>query len=169
MECSIPDTPHPTFRTIASNASTLSAKSPWQAVRRLVESVRLRDLPDDATTTPCPFRRNCMKRILSFLAVLVALAVAAPAAAPGSDRQHSRASRWTSRAPSMPGVTVTISSPVLVAGSMTGVTDAGGVYRFPSLVPGTYTRQDGARRGSRRSTARTSSCSSARRRRSTSR
>ena len=38
----------------------------------------------------------------------------------------------------MPGVTVTISSPVLVAGSMTGVTDAGGVDRFPSLVPGTY-------------------------------
>ena len=39
----------------------------------------------------------------------------------------------------MPGVTVTISSPVLVAGTMTGVTDAGGVNRFPSLVPGTYT------------------------------
>jgi hypothetical protein len=38
----------------------------------------------------------------------------------------------------VPGVTVTISSPVLVAGSMTAVTDAGGVYRFPSLVPGTY-------------------------------
>ena len=39
----------------------------------------------------------------------------------------------------MPGTTVTISSPVLVAGSMTGVTDAAGVCRFPSLVPGTYT------------------------------
>jgi hypothetical protein len=38
----------------------------------------------------------------------------------------------------MPGVAITISSPVLVAGSMTAVTDAGGVYRFPSLVPGTY-------------------------------
>jgi hypothetical protein len=38
----------------------------------------------------------------------------------------------------VPGVAVTISSPVLVAGSMTAVTDAGGVYRFPSLVPGTY-------------------------------
>jgi hypothetical protein len=37
-----------------------------------------------------------------------------------------------------PGVTITISSPVLVAGSMTAATDAGGVYRFPSLVPGTY-------------------------------
>ncbi len=39
----------------------------------------------------------------------------------------------------VPGATITISSPVLVAGSMTGVTDAGGAYRFPSLVPGTYT------------------------------
>ena len=38
----------------------------------------------------------------------------------------------------VPGVTVTISSPVLVSGSVTGVTDAGGTYRFPSLVPGTY-------------------------------
>jgi hypothetical protein len=38
----------------------------------------------------------------------------------------------------MPGVSITISSPVLVAGSMTGVTDAGGVNRFPSLVPGEY-------------------------------
>ncbi len=38
----------------------------------------------------------------------------------------------------MPGVSVTISSPVLVAASMVGVTDGSGVYRFPSLVPGTY-------------------------------
>ncbi len=37
-----------------------------------------------------------------------------------------------------PGVTVTISSPVLISGTMVGVTDAVGVYRFPSLVPGTY-------------------------------
>jgi hypothetical protein len=38
----------------------------------------------------------------------------------------------------LPGAAVTISSPVLVAGQMTGATDAGGVYRFPSLPPGTY-------------------------------
>ncbi|MDE3156673.1 MAG: TonB-dependent receptor [Acidobacteriota bacterium] len=38
----------------------------------------------------------------------------------------------------LPGATITISSPVLVAGSMTGVTDSTGVYRFPSLFPGTY-------------------------------
>jgi hypothetical protein len=39
----------------------------------------------------------------------------------------------------MPGVSITITSPVLVGGAMTAVTDVGGVNRFPSLVPGTYT------------------------------
>ena len=48
---------------------------------------------------------------------------------------------------------------------MTGVTDAGGVYRFPSLVPGTYSVKVELR-DSPRSRARTSSSSSDRRRRS---
>ncbi len=39
----------------------------------------------------------------------------------------------------LPGAAVTITSPALVAGSMSGVTDSGGVYRFPSLPPGEYT------------------------------
>lgn len=39
----------------------------------------------------------------------------------------------------LPGANITISSPVLVGGQMVGVTDAGGVYRFPSLPPGVYT------------------------------
>ncbi len=38
----------------------------------------------------------------------------------------------------VPGATVTISSPALVAGTMVGVTEAG-TYRFPSLPPGVYT------------------------------
>ncbi|MDH4063563.1 MAG: TonB-dependent receptor [Acidobacteriota bacterium] len=38
----------------------------------------------------------------------------------------------------MPGVTVTLSSPALISGTAVGVTDASGVYRFPALVPGTY-------------------------------
>jgi hypothetical protein len=38
----------------------------------------------------------------------------------------------------VPGVTVTISSPVLVSGTMTSTTDAGGACRFPSLPPGVY-------------------------------
>lgn len=37
----------------------------------------------------------------------------------------------------MPGVAITISSPVLVT-STTGTTDAGGAYRLPGLPPGTY-------------------------------
>ncbi|MBY0496791.1 MAG: TonB-dependent receptor [Cyanobacteria bacterium] len=39
---------------------------------------------------------------------------------------------------SVPGVSVTLTSPVLVSGTMTGVTDSGGVNRFPSLQPGVY-------------------------------
>lgn len=38
----------------------------------------------------------------------------------------------------VPGVAVTLTSPVLVAGSMSGVTDGGGANRFPSLLPGVY-------------------------------
>ena len=38
----------------------------------------------------------------------------------------------------VPGVTITISSEALVAGTTTGVSDNGGVYRFPSLPPGIY-------------------------------
>ncbi len=38
----------------------------------------------------------------------------------------------------VPGVAVTLTSPVLVAGTMSGVTDTGGINRFPSLSPGIY-------------------------------
>lgn len=38
----------------------------------------------------------------------------------------------------MPCVTVTISSPSIIAGQTEGVTDAGGVYTFRTLLPGTY-------------------------------
>ncbi len=78
-----------------------------------------------------------MFRILRFAAIVAAVGIAAPAFAQvqtgsilvkATDQQGAV----------MPGVTVTISSPVLVAGTMTGVTDAGGAYRFPSLSPGQY-------------------------------
>ena len=39
----------------------------------------------------------------------------------------------------LPGVSVTLSGSGRVAGSMTGVTNEGGMQRFSSLVPGTYT------------------------------
>ncbi|MBI1873737.1 MAG: TonB-dependent receptor [Acidobacteria bacterium] len=78
-----------------------------------------------------------MKGIVSVAALLLSMSIAAPASAQvqtgsilvkAADQQSAV----------MPGVAITISSPVLVAGTMTAVTDAGGVYRFPSLVPGTY-------------------------------
>jgi hypothetical protein len=78
-----------------------------------------------------------MRRMLSAAAMLLTLGLAVPASAQvqtgsilvkATDQQNAV----------LPGANITISSPVLVAGSMTAVTDAGGVYRFPSLVPGTY-------------------------------
>jgi hypothetical protein len=78
-----------------------------------------------------------MSRMLRFVAVLAAIGIAAPVLAQvqtgsilvkATDQQGAV----------MPGVAITISSPVLVSGTMTAVTDAAGVYRFPSLVPGTY-------------------------------
>ena len=78
-----------------------------------------------------------MNRILRFVAAALVVTAAVPAMAQvqtgsilvkAADQQGAV----------VPGVTITISSPVLVAGTMTAVTDAGGVYRFPSLVPGTY-------------------------------
>jgi hypothetical protein len=78
-----------------------------------------------------------MKRIMGSLAVLMALAFAVTA--------HAQVQTGSiliravdEQGAVMPGVSITISSPVLVGGSMSGVTDAGGVNRFPSLVPGTY-------------------------------
>ena len=38
----------------------------------------------------------------------------------------------------VPGATLTITSPLLVSGQMVATSDAGGVHRFPALVPGTY-------------------------------
>src|SRR5712691_11647294 len=78
-----------------------------------------------------------MRRILGFCAiVLVGMAHAALAQVQTGSILVKTADEQNAV---MPGVTITISSPVLVSGSMTGVTDAGGVYRFPSLAPGTYT------------------------------
>ena len=78
-----------------------------------------------------------MKRFVGVVAALAVICLAAPAGAQvqtgsilvrAADQQGAM----------MPGVTITISSPVLISGTMSAATDAGGVYRFPSLVPGTY-------------------------------
>jgi len=69
------------------------------------------------------------------------LAAAAIAAAPASAQVQTGSILVKSvddQGAVVPGVTVTITSPVLVSGSMTGVTDELGTYRFPSLPPGPY-------------------------------
>src|SRR5262245_5881006 len=83
-------------------------------------------------------RRGFMRRIPALAAWLIIVGLAGPALAQiqtGSILVRAADEQGAV----VPGVSITISSPVLVAGSMTGVTDAGGAYRFPSLVPGTYT------------------------------
>ena len=119
MESHRPDTSHPTFRTTGQTCRD-RARSRWKLLTPLVESGRLRDLPDDATTTQFPFWRKYMSRMLRFLAVSIALTVAAPAAAQvqtGSILVRA----VDEQGAVVPGATVTITSPVLVAGSMTGV------------------------------------------------
>ena len=74
---------------------------------------------------------------LSVLAILLMLMAAAPAIA--QMQTGSILVRVTDdQGAAVPGVAVTLTSPVLVAGSMSGVTDGSGVNRFPSLQPGMY-------------------------------
>ena len=78
-----------------------------------------------------------MKRITTILAILLTLSFVATV---GAQVQTGSIliKAVDEQGAVMPGVSVTITSPVLVGGSMNGVTDSGGVNRFPSLVPGTY-------------------------------
>src|SRR5262245_45728484 len=78
-----------------------------------------------------------MTRILKCVAVLLLMGLAAPVSAQvqtGSILIRA----IDDQGAVVPGVNVTISSPVLVSGTMSSVTDTAGVIRFPSLVPGTY-------------------------------
>jgi hypothetical protein len=77
-----------------------------------------------------------MKRILRFCVVLL-IGIATPALAQVQTGSI-LVKALDEQGAATPGVAVTISSPVLVSGSMSGTSDAGGVLRFPSLVPGTY-------------------------------
>ncbi|HWI17786.1 MAG TPA: TonB-dependent receptor [Vicinamibacterales bacterium] len=80
-----------------------------------------------------------MNRVRLWLAALALAAVSAfPVAA--QVQTGSILVRITdSQGGAVPGVAVTLTSPVLVSGTMTGVSDSGGVNRFPSLQPGIYT------------------------------
>jgi protocatechuate 3,4-dioxygenase beta subunit len=71
------------------------------------------------------------------LTAFFALSVTAPAAA--QMQTGSILVRVTDdQGAAVPGVAVTLTSPVLVAGSTSGVTDGAGANRFPSLQPGVY-------------------------------
>ncbi|MDL1948606.1 TonB-dependent receptor [Acidobacteria bacterium ACD] len=72
------------------------------------------------------------------LALLLVLATAGPALAQGSVTGRIQGAVKDEQGGALPGVTVTAASPALVRGTMTTVTDAGGVYRFPALPPGSY-------------------------------
>lgn len=78
---------------------------------------------------------NGIRRWLTALVLLVA--AAAPAVA--QVQTGSILVRVTDdQGAAVPGASITLTSPVLVAGTMTGVTDASGANRFPSLLPGVY-------------------------------
>jgi Carboxypeptidase regulatory-like domain/TonB-dependent Receptor Plug Domain len=78
-----------------------------------------------------------MNRVRVLLAAVAVLAVALPISA--QVQTGSILVRVTdAQGGAVPGVSVTLTSPVLVSGTMSGVTDSGGVNRFPSLQPGIY-------------------------------
>ncbi|HZR23058.1 MAG TPA: TonB-dependent receptor [Vicinamibacterales bacterium] len=79
-----------------------------------------------------------MKQFVRFLAVIGVLAVAAAPAIAQVQTGSILVKAVDQQGATVPGASVTISSSVLPGGTMAGVTDAGGVYRFPSLPPGTY-------------------------------
>ena len=79
-----------------------------------------------------------MRSVVRSLAVLATLAVASPAAYAQVQTGSIFVTVADEQGAMLPGVTVTISSPVIIAGQIVGTTDETGSYRFPSLLPGTY-------------------------------
>src|SRR5688572_22248432 len=79
-----------------------------------------------------------MNRVRIWLAAIVVMAVAALPVHAQVQTGSILVRVTDAQGGAVPGVTVTLTSPVLVAGSMSGVTDTGGVNRFPSLQPGVY-------------------------------
>ena len=76
-------------------------------------------------------------RPLAVLFVVLALGVV-QAAGQSSDTGSLRGRVADATGASLPGVTITATSPAVMGGSLTAVTSPDGVYRLPSLPPGVY-------------------------------
>jgi hypothetical protein len=79
-------------------------------------------------------------RVASVLVALTAVGMVGPPLAWGQARQTSTLTGTVtdSTGAVLPGVTVTITSPNMIGGAQTSVTDSEGVYRFPAIMPGVY-------------------------------
>src|SRR6266850_3479972 len=84
-----------------------------------------------------PLRRRRMKRVLAVLACLAALASGTRAYAQGAQTGTITGTVQSADGLSLPGVTVTASSPAL-QGVRSSVTDVNGVYVIKGLPPGRY-------------------------------
>src|SRR5215210_9335644 len=82
-------------------------------------------------------RRMGMKRVLTILGVLALLAPALPAFAQGVQTGTITGSVQSADGLTLPGVTVTASSPAM-QGPRSATTDVNGVYFIKGLPPGTY-------------------------------
>ena len=79
-----------------------------------------------------------MSKLKSCVLAVMAVAWAATALAQGADAGSLRGRLTDSSGGALPGVTITVTSPVVMGGSMVAVTSGEGIYRFPTLPPGVY-------------------------------
>ena len=79
-----------------------------------------------------------MRAIRPFVMALAVLSVASMVLAQGVQTGSLRGLITDPDGGALPGVTITAASPAIMGGSLTAVSSSQGVYRFPSLPPGTY-------------------------------
>lgn len=78
------------------------------------------------------------KRLLTWLTAAVMFSIPATAAAQVGQTAVLTGTVTDSSGAAIPGATVTVTSPSMIGGSRSVVTEADGTYRFPALAPGTY-------------------------------
>src|SRR5688500_12366708 len=78
------------------------------------------------------------KRLLTWLTAAVMFIIPATAAAQVGQTAVLIDTVTDSSGAAIPGATVTVTSPSMIGGSRSVVTEADGTYRFPALAPGTY-------------------------------